>query len=164
MPMAIGIILGAQISSRLIARAGVRPLLVVGSALASIDFFWLSFIHTTSGFWSGIAVPSFASAFAMGVLISPLATAATAHVNRADAGLASGVLNTARQVGGSIALAGLGTVAADRTMSLVRAGRTGHAAALVSGYDRVFQVSAVITVAAFAVSFLLPRHVGRQGA
>ncbi len=162
MPMAVGIIAGAQISSRLIARVGVRPLLVVGSLLATVGFYWLSFIHTTSGFWSDVALPSFGCAFAMGVLFSPLATAATAGVDRADAGLASGVLNTARQVGGSIALAALGTVAADRRAALVRGGTVTRDAALVSGYDRVFLVSAVLTLAAFAVSLALPRHVGRH--
>lgn len=162
--MAIGIIVGAQFSSRPIARTGVRPLLIVGSTLVTIGFFWLSFIHTTSGFASAIAVPSFASAFAMGVLFAPLATAATADVDRTDAGLASGVLNTARQVGGSIALAVPGTVAADRTASLLRAGGISHATAPVSGYDRVFQVSAMVTLVAFAVSLVLPRHVGRHRA
>ncbi len=162
MPMSVGIIAGAQISSRLIARVGVRPLLVVGSLLATVGFYWLSFVQTTSGYWASLAPPSFCCAFAMGVLFSPLAAAATAGVDRADAGLASGVLNTARQVGGSIALATLGTVAADRTAALVRAGATAYAAARVSGYDRVFEVSAVITLAAFVVSLVLPRHVGRH--
>lgn len=161
LPMAIGIIIGAQISSRLINRAGVRPLLQVGASLATLGFFWISFIEPHSSFAADILVPSFLCAFAMGILFSPLATAATGGVDRADAGLASGILNTARQVGGSLALAILGTVAADDTASLV--GHVSRAAAEVAGYQRVFQISAVITLVALAATFALPRDAGRAG-
>jgi EmrB/QacA subfamily drug resistance transporter len=159
LPMAIGIIIGAQISSRLINRAGVRPLLQVGASLATVGFFWISFIEPHSSYAADILVPSFLCAFAMGILFSPLATAATAGVDRADAGLASGVLNTARQVGGSLALAILGTVAADDTASLL--GHVSHAAAEVAGYQRVFQISAVITLVALGATLALPRGAGR---
>jgi hypothetical protein len=96
----------------------------------------------------------------MGLLFAPLATAATADVDRADAGLASGVLNTARQVGGSLALAILGTVAADRTASLISAHSS--AVARVGGYERAFQISAVITFLALGASFVLPAATGRR--
>jgi hypothetical protein len=95
----------------------------------------------------------------MGLLFAPLATAATAGVDRADAGLASGVLNTARQVGGSLALAVLGTVAADRTVSLITT--SSSAAAHVAGYQSAFHISAVISLIALAVSFLVPATTGR---
>jgi hypothetical protein len=95
----------------------------------------------------------------MGLLFAPLATAATAGVDRADAGLASGILNTARQVGGSLALAILATVATDVTNhARVTASL---ASAYTSGYDRVFQISAGVTIVALLVSFALPRNTGR---
>jgi EmrB/QacA subfamily drug resistance transporter len=158
-PTAIAIILGAQISSRLIARAGIRPLLQIGATLATLGFFWLSLIKPDSNYWGHVFAPSFITAFAMGLLFSPLAMAATSGVDRADAGLASGVLNTARQVGGSLALAILATVATDRTNSLIHV-VSAHAA-LTAGYQRAFQISAVITLVALAVTFLLPRMTGR---
>jgi EmrB/QacA subfamily drug resistance transporter len=158
-PTAIAIILGAQISSRLIARAGIRPLLQIGATLATLGFFWLSLIKPDSNYWGHVFAPSFITAFAMGLLFSPLAMAATSGVDRADAGLASGVLNTARQVGGSLALAILATVATDRTNSLIHA-VSAHAA-LTAGYQRAFQISAIITLVALAVTFLLPRMTGR---
>jgi EmrB/QacA subfamily drug resistance transporter len=158
-PTAIAIILGAQISSRLIAKAGVRPLLQVGATLATLGFFWLSMIKSDSNYWAHVFAPSFITAFAMGLLFSPLAMAATSSVDRADAGLASGVLNTSRQVGGSLALAALATVATDRTNSLIHV-VSAHAA-LTAGYQRAFQISAVITLVALAVTFLLPRIKGQ---
>jgi EmrB/QacA subfamily drug resistance transporter len=159
LPMALAIIAGAQISSRILARTGVRPLLLVGASFATVGFLWLSLIKVGSSYWGSILAPSMLCAFAMGLLFSPLAMAATSGVDRADAGLASGVLNTARQVGGSLALAILGTVAADRTVAVLRTG--GEASALVAGYQRAFQISAVITMLALAVSFTLPGHSGR---
>jgi EmrB/QacA subfamily drug resistance transporter len=158
-PTAIAIILGAQISSRLIAKSGVKPLLQVGATLATLGFIWLSLIQPNSSFWGHVLAPAFITAFAMGLLFSPLAMAATSDVDRADAGLASGVLNTARQVGGSLALAILATVATDRTNSLLH--HVSKAAALTSGYQRAFQISAVIALIALVVTFALPSHTGR---
>ena len=159
LPMSISIVAGAQISSRSLARTGVRPLLLVGATLATLGFFWLSMIQVTSSYWTQILAPSMTCAFAMGLLFSPLALAATSGVDRSDAGLASGVLNTARQVGGSLSLAILGTVAADRTLATLRS--IGPAASQVAGYQRAFQISALIMLVALAVGFTLPGHTGR---
>jgi EmrB/QacA subfamily drug resistance transporter len=149
-PMALAIIIGAQISSRLLSRTGVRPLLQI---------LWISLIKPADSYAGHILVPSFICAFAMGLLFAPLATAATSGVDRADAGLASGLLNTARQVGGSLSLAILATIATDVT-NHDRANAL-LASAYTSGYDRVFQISACVTVVAFFVSFALPRNTGR---
>lgn len=160
MPMAVAIIAGAQISSRLLIKAGVRPLLIVGATFATLGFLWISLIKVNSSYLGAILIPSVICAFAMGLLFAPLATAATAGVDRADAGLASGVLNAARQVGGSLALAILGTVAANRTSALLAS--TNTAAAQVGGYQRAFQISAVITLLALGASFALPAATGRH--
>jgi EmrB/QacA subfamily drug resistance transporter len=159
LPMAIGIIVGAQISSRLISKVGARPLLQVGATLATLGFLWISLIQPNSSYWGNVLVPGFLCAFAMGLLFSPLATSATSGVDRADAGLASGVLNTSRQVGGSLALAILATVATDRTNSLLHV--VTKAAAQTSGYQRAFQISAAVTFVALLATFALPRNTGR---
>ena len=156
LPMALGIIAGAQISSRIMAKTGARPLLLTGTSIATLGFLWISMIKVDSSYWGAVFVPAVLCAFAMGLLFSPLANAATAGVDRADAGLASGVLNTARQVGGSLALAVLATVAADRAATFVNPHST---LALVGGYERVFQLSALITLVALSVSFAVPKKV-----
>ena len=150
-PMALAIIIGAQISSRLISRTGVRPLMQIGAVLATLGFLWISLIKPADSYAGHILVPSFICAFAMGLLFAPLATAATSGVDRADAGLASGILNTARQVGGSLSLAVLATVATDVTHHDLLTATS--ASAYTSGYDRVFQISAIVTVVALCVSF-----------
>jgi EmrB/QacA subfamily drug resistance transporter len=158
-PMAVAIIIGAQLSSRLLSKTGVRPLLQIGAVLATLGFLWISLIKPADSYAGHILVPSFICAFAMGLLFAPLATAATAGVDRADAGLASGILNTARQVGGSLALAILATVATDvKNHAIVT---SSSASAYTSGYDRVFQISAGVTIVALFISFALPRNTGR---
>src|ERR1700722_6136326 len=149
-PMAVGIIIGAQISSRLIARVGVRPLLQVGASLATLGFIWLSFITSDSSYWTHILAPSFVCSFSMGILFSPLAVTATSGVDRAESGLASGILNTSRQVGGSLALAILATIATDVTNAAVH--HASLASAYTSGYQRVFEISAGVTFLALLVS------------
>jgi EmrB/QacA subfamily drug resistance transporter len=159
LPMSLATVVGAQLSSRVLHKTGVRPLLLVGSSLATLGFSWVSLIGTHSSYWGTVFAPSVLCAFAIGLLFAPLATAATAGVDRADAGLASGVLNTSRQVGGSLSLAILGTVAADRALTFAH---PRSAAALVSGYQRVFQVSAIVTLLALGTAFALPGHTGRH--
>jgi EmrB/QacA subfamily drug resistance transporter len=152
-PMAVMIIAGAQASSRLLARTGVRWLLITGTLLAAAGFGWLSRIAPHASYAGRVLGPGCVIALALGVLFTPLAAAATAGVPQNQAGLASGVLNTARQVGGSLGLAILATVATDRTAATLAAGQQ---AALSAGYARAFQLAAAACVLAFAASFAVP--------
>lgn len=156
LPMAVTIIIGAQASSRLLPRTGVRPLLQAGTALSALGFGGLTLIHAHSGYFASVFGPGCIIALALGLLFTPLAAAATAGVDRSEAGLASGVLNTSRQVGGSLGLAILATIAIDRTHGLLSAGHSSTLPALTSGYALAFGVAAIISLVGLAASFVVP--------
>jgi EmrB/QacA subfamily drug resistance transporter len=181
LPMAIAIIIGAQASSRLLPRVGVRPPLLAGTILATVGFAWLSRITPAASYWEHVFGPGCVIALALGLLFTPLAAAATAGVSFTEAGLASGVLNTSRQIGGSLGLAVLATIATDRTKDTLAhaAGSAGSkaaaagfgaqhspvvAAALNDGYSRAFEVAAVLSLAAFVASFVVPAIRNRRSA
>jgi EmrB/QacA subfamily drug resistance transporter len=159
LPMALAIIAGAQLSSRILTKTGVKPLLLVGTSLATLGFLWISLIKVNSSYWGDLFVPTAITAFAIGLLFAPLATAATSTVDRSESGLASGVLNAARTVGGAIALAVLATAATSKSAAFLH---PLSPSALVGGYQRAFQISGLITLVGLFVSFALPRLTGRQ--
>ena len=157
-PMCVGIIAGAQISSRLINKTGVRPLILFGNLLAAVSFLWLSKVGVSHSYNSIVLPGATLCAFAIGIVFTPLAHAATSGVDHADAGLASGVLNAGRQVGGSLGLAALATA------ELARSNEFAHPESLVAlaaGYQRAFFLSGLIMLAAFVAAWLIPRTSGR---
>ena len=153
-PMAVAVIIGAQTSSRLINGIGVRPLLQAGTLVATGGFAWLTTISAHGTYWADVFGPGCLVALALGLLFAPLASAATTGVHFTEAGLASGVLNTSRQVGGSLGLAALATIAIDRTHSVAHHATGG--VALTDGYVRAFLVATFVAVAALACSFVVP--------
>jgi EmrB/QacA subfamily drug resistance transporter len=156
-PMALFIITGAQVSSRLLARLGARPLLMTGTLLATGGFFWLAQVEPHSSLWAHVLLPACTVSLALGLLFTPLAAAGTSDVAPTEAGLASGVLNTSRQVGGSVGLAVLATIAISYTHRVLAGGQHGPLDTLTAGYARAFWVAGFVSVAAFACSFIVPR-------
>ena len=153
-PMAVAVIIGAQTSSRLINPIGVRPVILAGTVVATGGFAWLTTISAHGTYWADVFGPGCLVALALGLLFAPLASAATAGVHFTEAGLASGVLNTSRQVGGSLGLAALATVAIDRTHAVAHHASSG--VALTDGYARAFLVATFVALAALLCSFIVP--------
>jgi EmrB/QacA subfamily drug resistance transporter len=154
-PIGAFIALGAQLSSRLVPRVGSRPLLVVGLAMAAAGAFWLTGIGVHSEYWAAVFGPGSMVALGFGLSFTPLAAAATSGVARQEAGLASGLLNTSRQVGGSVGQAVLATLASSRSTVARHAGSTAAAAA-TTGYARAFLVAGFFLVAALLATTVLP--------
>lgn len=156
LPMGLTIIAGAQATARALPRTGVRPLLVIGTVLASAGFFWLSAIGPHSHYWDAVFGPGVIISFALGLLFTPLAAAGTQGVAQVESGLASGLFNTSRQIGGSIGLAALATIATTHAHLLMRQG-VGAPSALTQGFSRAFLVAGLVVLVALVASFLVPR-------
>jgi EmrB/QacA subfamily drug resistance transporter len=164
-PQTLAIIAGAQISSRLVIRIGARPILIVAPLISALGLVLLHGISPTSSYLGTLALPSILVTLGVGLSFTPLAIAATGGVPREQAGLASGLLNTSRQVGGAIGLAGLSAIALARSNAFLASQRAlGHLAthsvidrSLSSGYGQALEVSAFIALAACVMALLLPR-------
>ena len=111
LPMVAAIMVMAGVSAQLVPRIGARPLLIAGSAIASGGMFWLSRISEHSTYTSGLLGPMLVTAAGLGMVFMPLTLVALSRVSDRDAGLAASLPNVGQQVGGSIGLALLGTVA-----------------------------------------------------
>jgi len=154
-PQTVAIAVGAGISARLLPRVGARALLVVGPLVSASGLAWLSQFSATGTYVVDILGPG----VLIGLSFTPVTFAATAGVARSEAGLASGLVNTTRQIGGSVGLAALATVAADHTRSLLVGTahtRAAVASATTSGFGRAFVVASVIAVAAAGAALIIP--------
>ncbi|UFQ17504.1 MULTISPECIES: MFS transporter [Streptomyces] len=150
LPFCAGVVAGSTVATRLIGRAGERALLVAGGLLGAAGFGWFALAVEAGGtFLGSILGPSLVASVGIGLCFVPLGTAATSGVAPEETGMASGLLNSSRQLGGSLGLAVLVTVAANAT------GTGTDRASLAAGHAAAFAVSAGLLVAAALATALV---------
>jgi len=143
LPLAIGIIVAAGAASAAVTRLGFKPVLVTGLLLIAGALLWFSRVPAHGGSFAGnVLGPSLLAAFGLGLSFVPVTIGAMIGTRPHEAGLASGLVNTAQQVGGALGLALLATVANSRTHSLLSGGHHDVAYALTKGFERAFMVGA----------------------
>ena len=186
LPMVATIMVASAASSQLVSRIGARPLMTTGPLIMAGGMFWLSRLGEHSTYAGGILGPTMLVALGMGLTFVPLSLVALAKVANDDTGAASSLMNAGQQVGGSIGLALLGTVAWSAVSSnmhaaiaagqahLAAAARAGHPVhltaaqakagqtaitnhALAYGFSHGYLVSAGIGVLAVVISLALIR-------
>jgi EmrB/QacA subfamily drug resistance transporter len=157
LPMIATVMVGSGVASQLVSRIGARPLMITGSAILTGGMFWLSRINEHSTYSGGLLGPMLVTAAGLGLLFVPISLVALAKVDNNDAGVASSLLNTGQQVGGSIGLAILGTVAWSAVANSIHAqAAAAGAAAKHAVHLSAAQQAAVqkaITDHAFSVGF-----------
>ena len=155
LPLTAAVLASTAATTRLVPRIGARPLLLAGAAASAGGLYWLSRLTEHGTFAGGLLGPVLVTGAGLGLLFVPLSLVALARVPEADSGAASSLLNTARQVGGSIGLAVLGTVAwtavansahAQAAVSAPTARAAAYQHALAAGFDRAFLVGAGISL------------------
>ncbi|GAA2087398.1 MFS transporter [Streptomyces albiaxialis] len=156
-PHSLSIVLGSKLAPRLMARVGARSLAMTGAALAGLGYLWQGTMDASGGYAGSVLGPGIVMALGAGLAATPLASIATAGAEPGDAGLVSGLFNTARTMGGALGLAVLSTAAASR----IAGEETPEA--LAAGYARAFQVGAgVLAVCVLFMLVALPRSTGRK--
>jgi len=165
LPVAVLIGAAAGVSQRIVPRFGVRAVAIAGMAIAAAGLALMVRV-SVHGTYAGTLLPAFVLlAVGLGLAFVPATLIGVSSVHGDDAGLASGLFNTAQQVGGALGLAILATLAASRSSSLIaalghHASAAGVAGATVSGYRIAFLVAAgfMCTSILVIVAFLRPRH------
>jgi len=163
LPFSAGVILAAGLASRLLPRFGPRPLMSTGLLMAACGMGWLTRLTPTSGYSEHLLPSMLLMSMGMGLTFVPLASTALTGVAPHDAGVASAMVNTTQQVGGSLGTALLNTIAATATAGFVAAasGPPAIAAGLVHGYTVAFGWETAILLIAALVAFSAIR--GRPG-
>jgi predicted MFS family arabinose efflux permease len=159
LPVTAGIGIGAGIAQQLVKRIGVRTTASLGMVIAAIGLYLFAGAEADGTYLSDVLPAIIPQSIGMGLCFVPITLIATTNVGAEDAGLASGLFNTAQQVGGALGLAVLSTLAADKSASVIAdLGRAPTAAdqatALLDGFQVAFTAAAIL-VAAGAVLLLL---------
>ena len=146
LPVTAGIGIGAAAAQQLIRRLGVRAVAVGGITIATVGMALLTRVPVHGSYAGDLLVGLMPLSIGMGLTFVPITLLGTGNVQPDDAGLASGLFNTAQQVGGALGLAVLATLAASHTAGLLHGnvGATAHLAALVSGYHLAFAGGAIV--------------------
>lgn len=164
-PMTVAIVISAVSgSTKLLPKFGPRPLISGGMLLASAGLVTLTTIGPDTAYASHVLPGLLIMGAGMGLVFSSAMATATFGVQRSDAGVASAMVNTMQQVGGSIGVALLSTLAASAVSSQLatvpgRPSAQAVAAAAVHGYTTAFWWSAgIFGVGALVCGALLTRH------
>jgi EmrB/QacA subfamily drug resistance transporter len=161
LPMTLAIVVCSQLASRWTSRLGPGPVLAVGMTCIAVGMLLFTGVSAGGTYLGDVLLASLLCAAGIGLSFVPVTIAATTGVDRSEAGLASGLVNTFRQVGGSLGLALLATVATQRTADVH--GTVSGLVALTDGFRHAFAVGAGIgaigAVACVALLVLPARRV-----
>lgn len=163
LPHTVCIIVGSTVAPRLMGYVDGRLVGAAGGLMAAAGLAWQSRLTVDGGFFGSILGPGVLTMLGAGLMLTPIAAAATSGVGIGEQGLVSGLLNTSRQLGGALGLTVLATTAADRISSRTAAGDV-KAQALASGYSLAFLLGAVFLMVGTCLTVLLPKPAPRAAA
>lgn len=164
LPLTAGIIVSAGITSRLLPIIGPRFITGGGFALTIVGLLLLQRMSENSTYIGDILPSMILVGLGIGFVFVPLSATALFGVGDADAGVASAVLNAAQQVGGSVGVAFLNTIATSATTAYIVANQLSgpNGAALVEGFTTGFFWSAAILLVAGVIWLVLVTMTGKD--
>src|SRR6266536_3250621 len=176
LPFTAALLIASGTAAQLVPKIGARPILLAGSAASTGGLFWLSRISEHDTYASAVLGPTVVIGAGAALLFVTLSLVALNRVPEADSGVASSLLNTGQQAGGSIGLAVLGTVAwtvvahSAHAQAAAAAARAGHPVypggplaaaiyghAVASGFGRGFLVAAGIALLTLIINIAVIR-------
>ncbi|MCW8378191.1 MFS transporter [Streptomyces justiciae] len=147
------------ITARLLGRFGAKPLISGGLLVLAAGLLWLSAVEPTGTFVVDVLPASLVAALGMSLAYIPAMMAALSGAPQAQAGLASGIVNTTYQVGSALGLAALTALATTQG-----ADRLGDLPALTDGFSAAFLGAAIVAAVGGIVTLLVMRGEADAGA
>jgi predicted MFS family arabinose efflux permease len=179
LPVSIGIVLAAGVSTKLVERFAPRVVAVPGLLIAAVGMYLLSLLGPDSSYFSHVLPALFVTYFGLGMGFLPLTLTAVQGVHGAQTGAASALLNASQQIGAALGVSVLGTIStlvAERLLPQastvlqqgLASGDTSRVAAassaLTQGYMTAFLVAAASLIVAAAIVAVLVNTRQRQRA
>jgi EmrB/QacA subfamily drug resistance transporter len=159
LPMVAAILLTSNLSSIVgLPRVGPRDLIAAGMLLGAGGMAYLTQVTVTSSYLGSVLPALIILGLGFGMIFAPAINAATLGVAREDSGVASALVNTMQQVGGSIGTSALSTVALTAASSYLVAHHTSPLAPAIAathGYTQAFAISAALLAAGFLLALVL---------
>ncbi len=149
-------VLWAGVAQALVTRVGVKPVMAVGFVAMIAGMLWYTQIPVDASYWSDLLPGYLLVGFALPFAFIPVSIAALAGVESREAGLASGLINTAQQIGGAIGVAVTSSVSLTHFNHLVKTGES-FADAFTSGSQWAFWVMVGIAVVGLIATLVLIR-------
>ena len=157
LPFTAGIIIFAGIASQLLPKVGPRPLMIPGLIASSVGLLFLARITPDTSYVSYVLPALLIMSSGMALVFIPLTSTSLHNVGNHDTGVASAMVNTSQQIGGSLGTALLNTVAATATATFAAAntalGENAQAYALTHGFTVAFKFSAAFLFIGAVVLF-----------
>jgi MFS family permease len=154
--IALTTIFTAGLAAQLVTRLGVRPILTAGMAIATIGLLYFTQVDVHGHYVSDLLPGFLVTAFGLGFSFVPMSIAALEGVVEREAGLASGLLNTAQQIGGALGVAIITAAATAVRNDDLKAGES-LPSALTHGFQRGFLVGAMFAAVGAIVAFVVIR-------
>jgi EmrB/QacA subfamily drug resistance transporter len=160
LPITLTIIVVSNVAQTLVTRIGVRPVLTTGLLLAAVALAYFVRLPADGHYLNDVLPALVLSGIGLALTFVPMTIAGLTGVERSDAGVASGLINTSRQIGGAVGLAAVSTIAITASSGAAGDGSTAAGAALTHGFQVSFAVLAVLAVvgAVLVAAFIEPRR------
>jgi EmrB/QacA subfamily drug resistance transporter len=150
-------IVWSAVAAQLVTRVGVKPVLVVGMTMLTAGLVYFTQV-SVGGSYLGDLLPGFLLiGIGIGFSFVPISIAALAGVQAAEAGLASGLINTSQQIGGALGIAALSTIATSQTDDKLAAGAA-LPDALVDGFTASFIAGVIVAALGIVAALTLIRR------
>ncbi len=151
LPVTLGIVIAAGMSTQLIPRIGTRPVIVAGTLIAAAGMFYLARVPLGGSYVTDLLPGLAVMSIGLGAVFVTVTTAANAGVPADKSGLAAGLINTSLQLGSALGLAIFSAIATARTNDLL-AGHTAPVEALTAGFQRAILAGGVFLLAAAVIA------------